>query len=136
MDQPQLANDLRFSSFAARREHRAELDRMIGEWTRQRTPLETEKMLQALGVPAHTVQTSFDANDDPQLRHRNHFMPVKHVVAGDTFVENSRFKLSRTPADVTRASSAVGQHNQHVLEKILGYDDDRISALVAAGALS
>jgi len=133
--QPQLADDPRFATFAARREHRAELDRVIGEWTRLRTPLETEQMLQTRGVPAHTVQDSHDANRDPQLRHRDHFVRVNHAVAGETYVENSRFKLSRTPADVSRASPAIGQDSQYVFEKILGYSDDRISELVAGGVL-
>jgi crotonobetainyl-CoA:carnitine CoA-transferase CaiB-like acyl-CoA transferase len=135
MRQPQLADDPRFATFAARREQRAELDRVIGEWTRLRTPLETEQMLQTRGVPAHTVQDSHDANRDPQLRHRDHFVRVNHAVAGETFVENSRFKLSRTPADVSRASPAIGQDSQYVFEKILGYSDDRISELVAGGVL-
>lgn len=135
MCQPQLADDSRFGTFASRRTHRDQLDRLIGEWTIERAPLETEKMLQAIGVPAHTVANSMDANDDPQLRHRGHFVRVNHAVAGDTFVENSRFKLSRTPADVSRASNALGQHNQHVLEKILGYSEDHISELVAGGVL-
>jgi crotonobetainyl-CoA:carnitine CoA-transferase CaiB-like acyl-CoA transferase len=135
MRQPQLADDPRFGTFAARRAHRGELDPLIGQWTVQRTPQETEQMLQASGIPAHTVANTFDANADPQLRHRGHFVPVNHAVAGETFVESSRYKLSRTPADVTRAGNALGQHSQYVLEKILGYSDDRISELVAGGVL-
>ena len=82
-------------------------------------------------MPAHTVANSHDANDDPQLRHREHFVRVNHPVAGDTFVENSRYKLSRTPAQVKRAAPALGQDSQYVLEKLLGYSDDRITDLVA-----
>ncbi len=133
--QPQLADDRRFNSFAARYESRVELDRIIGEWTRNRTPDETERVLQASGVPAHTVQTTFDANGDPQLRHREHFVRVNHPIAGATFIENSRFKLSRTPAVVNRAGPALGQHSQYIFEKILGYSESRISDLVAGGVL-
>ena len=135
MRRPQLVDDPRFKTFAARQEHLDELDRLIGEWTRGRAPHETERMLQAAGVPAHVVQNTFDANDDPQLRHREHFVRVNHSVAGDTFVENSRFKLSRTPAIVNRAAPAIGQDSQYVLEKILGYSDERISELVASEVL-
>jgi crotonobetainyl-CoA:carnitine CoA-transferase CaiB-like acyl-CoA transferase len=133
--QPQLTDDRRFKSFAARFESRAELDRIIGEWTRHRTPEETERVLQASGVPAHTVQTTYDANRDPQLRHREHFVSVNHPIAGDTFVENSRFKLSRTPAVVNRAGPALGQHSQYIFEELLGYSENRISDLVAGGVL-
>ena len=92
-------------------------------------------MLQASGVPAHTVQTTHDANRDPQLRHREHFVRVNHPIAGDTFVENSRFKLSRTPAVVNRAGPALGQHSQYIFEELLGYSESRISDLVACGVL-
>jgi crotonobetainyl-CoA:carnitine CoA-transferase CaiB-like acyl-CoA transferase len=52
------------------------------------------------------------------------------------WVENSRYKLSRTPAKVDRPGPTVGQHTQYVLEKLLGYGDERISQLVVDGALS
>jgi benzylsuccinate CoA-transferase BbsF subunit len=51
------------------------------------------------------------------------------------WVENSRFRLSRTPAAVERGAPTLGQHNQYVLETLLGYDDDRIGMLVAEGVL-
>ena len=60
---------------------------------------------------------------------------VGAVFAGETFVENARYRLSRTPAEVKRASPSLGQDNQYVLEKLLGYSDDRISDLVANGVL-
>ncbi len=135
MDRPQLAEDPRFKTFSARRRHREELDRAIGEWTRARAPLETERILQARGVPAHTVANTFDGNADPQLLHREHFVRVNHPVAGETVVENSRYRFSRTPAEVKRAAPAIGGDNQYVLEKLLGYSDDRISDLVANGVL-
>jgi crotonobetainyl-CoA:carnitine CoA-transferase CaiB-like acyl-CoA transferase len=135
MGRPQLAADPRFKTFARRQQNRHELDRTIGEWTHARTPIETERILQVCAVPAHTVQNTFDANEDPQLRHREHFVRVNHLVAGETFVENARYKFSRTPAEVNQASPALGQHNQFVLEKLLGYSDDRISDLAANGVL-
>jgi benzylsuccinate CoA-transferase BbsF subunit len=50
-------------------------------------------------------------------------------------VENSRFKLSRTAAEVRRAAPTLGQHNQFVLETILGYGEERINELVIEGVL-
>jgi len=135
MDQPHLSDDPRFKTVAMRRQHRTELDRAIGEWTRARTPLETERILQAREVPAHTVANTFDANADPQLLHREHFVRVNHPAAGETVVENSRYKFSRTPAEVKRAAPSLGGDNQYVLEELLGYSDDHISDLVASGVL-
>jgi crotonobetainyl-CoA:carnitine CoA-transferase CaiB-like acyl-CoA transferase len=34
-----------------------------------------------------------------------------------------------------RSGPTCGQHNQEILQGILGYDDDRVAELAAAGAL-
>jgi crotonobetainyl-CoA:carnitine CoA-transferase CaiB-like acyl-CoA transferase len=73
--------------------------------------------------------------EDPQLHHRDHFVRVPHPILGNTWVENSRFKLSRTPARVERPAPTLGEHSQFVLEQILGYSEERIGELVADGAL-
>ncbi len=135
MGQPGIARDARFKTFAARQTNRAELDRIIGEWTRGHNAQEVERTLQAAGVPAHVVQTSDDMWKDPQLHHREHYVKVPHERMGQTYVENSRFKLLGTPARVERAGPILGQHNDFVLGQILGYDDERISELVVEGAL-
>jgi crotonobetainyl-CoA:carnitine CoA-transferase CaiB-like acyl-CoA transferase len=135
MGRPALAGDPRLATFAARQENRDALDGIIAEWTRGLDTHEIERRLQAADVPAHVVQNADDMYADPQLRHRDHFKRVSHPTLDATWIENSRFKLSRTPAQVERAAPTLGQHNQFVLETLLGYDEDRISMLVADGVL-
>lgn len=135
METPRLSADPRFSTFAARQANANELDLIINEWTRRSDAFQIQRKLQAHAVPAHVVQNASDLYEDPQLRHRKHFVTVPHAELGQTWVENSRFALSRTPARVERAAPMLGQHNQYVLEQILGYDEGRIAELVGAGAL-
>lgn len=135
MGRAELADDPRFSSLPARLENVDQLDAIVSEWTRTVDELEIERTLQANSIPAHAVENSREYINDPQIVHRGHFVKLPHAHQGTTFVEGSRTKLSRTPAQVTRPAPTLGQDNQHVLEKILGYDHDRISELVAAGAL-
>jgi crotonobetainyl-CoA:carnitine CoA-transferase CaiB-like acyl-CoA transferase len=135
MKAPLLASDLRFKTFGDRQANRKQLDSLINEWTRSLDAHEAEHRLQRLGVPAHVVQNPYDLYHDEQLRHREHFIEVSHPELASTWVENSRFAMSRTPAHVERAAPMLGQHNQYVLEEILGYGEDRIAELVAAGAL-
>ncbi len=132
---PQLATDVRFNTFAARQANCGELDRLIDNWTQTLDAHEIERRLQAHSVPAHVVQTASDLYEDPQLKHRRHFVEVPHAELGKTWVENSRFTLSHTPARVERAAPMLGEHNQYVLEQILGYNEGRIAELVEAGAL-
>ena len=130
-----LARDSRFTTAAGRREHRDSIDSSIAAWTRTRDAAAIESLLQSHGVPSHQVQNSAAAYRDPQLVHRGHFVTLDHPATGKFTVEGPRAKLSRTPASVRRSAPTLGQDNQHVLENILGYDENRISELVASGAL-
>ena len=135
LDRPELANDERCASVAARLAHQDELDAIISNWTAQREPHETEALLRARGVPCSAVQRGADLVADAQLQHRGHFVRASHATLGEILVEGTRFKLSRTPARVERAGPTMGQDNQHVLQELLGYSEERIAELVAAGAL-
>jgi len=135
MGRPELADDPRLASPGARLARRGELDALVAAWT---TPLpmgEVEALLQACGVPASAVQNSPECVRDPQLRHRGHFVPIAHPAKGQTVVEGSRFRLSRTPARIDAPAPSFGLDNHWVLSDLLGYDDERIALLVIAGAL-
>lgn len=119
----------------ARRARRRELDALIEGWTRTRTPKDVEDACQARGIAAHRVNDSADAFADPQLVHRRHFVSVEHGSQGTTWVEGSRFRLSRTPARVERGGPTLGEHSWEVLSDILGYDADQIADLAAAELL-
>ncbi len=135
LGRPELANDERFATVEARLQHQDELDAIISQWTAQRDPHETEALLQGRGVPAGAVQRGADLWADPQLHHRGHFVRAPHATLGEILVEGTRFQLSRTPARVERAGPTMGQDNQYVLAELLGYSEERIADLTAAGAL-
>ncbi|HJU11353.1 MAG TPA: CoA transferase, partial [Candidatus Binataceae bacterium] len=108
---------------------------IISEWTRGLSPYAAEVKLQQSAIPAHAVQDSKDICHDPQLAARGYLFDVDNPVCGKMVIEGSRFILSVTPARTLRPAPTVGGDNQYVLESILGYDQERISELVAAGAL-
>jgi len=111
---------------------RRELDAAIEAWTITQPAEQIMQRLVARGIAAHQVQNTVEAWHDPQLRHRGHFRQVPHSAMGTTWVEGSRFRLSRTPP-VVGAPPALGEHNWEVLTEILGYDEDRAAELAASG---
>jgi benzylsuccinate CoA-transferase BbsF subunit len=136
LERPDLTHDPRFATPALRRTNEDALEAIIISWTatRDRHAMATE--LQLRGVPAYAVQNSPDLVRDPQLLARRHFQNIAHPLHGATTVEGSRFALSRTPAEITGPAPTYGADNDYVLRTILGYDDDKITELVAAGALA
>lgn len=133
--QPELAEDARFADLDVRLGHLEAIDAVITEWTSTRDAQAIEAELQAVGVPAHSVDGSARLLNDPQLAHRGHFVTLEHPVHGTTTVEGSRAHLSRTPARVERAAPTFGRDNFEVLTEILGYDAERVAELAAANVL-
>ncbi len=129
-------SDERFGTFEMRQSDREELDSMIAEWTRPQNGDELEGMLQSAGVPAYALVNRLNVESDAQLAHREHYVRVAHPLLGTTVIEGARSRLSRTPARLERPGPIFGQDNEHVLRDLLGYDDDRIAELTAAGALT
>ena len=129
--------DLDALSADDRRGRRQQLDVVIEAWTSARTADAAAEQLQEAGVPAHRVQTVDEVHLDPQLVHRRYFRQVSHPTqpGGVTWIESHRPHLSRTPAQFTRAGPTFGQDVEPVLRDLLGYTDERIGDLAAAGAL-
>ena len=127
--------DLADLSLDQRRGRQSELDALIGAFTSARKGEDVEAELQARGVPVHRVLYAPELVEDPQLRHRNHFVQVPHPIHGTSWAEGSSIQLSRTPGSPKWAGPTFGQHLHEVLADILRYDDDRIAELISAGAL-
>jgi crotonobetainyl-CoA:carnitine CoA-transferase CaiB-like acyl-CoA transferase len=119
-----------------RRAQHAELDAMVAAWTARRSPRDAEAALIAAGVPAHSVQNSGECAVDEQLAHQGHFVKLPHPEHGTVVVEGSRTTMSETPAAVEGIPPLLGQDTVAVLTEVLGYDDERLSTLFAAGAIN
>ncbi|WP_419552588.1 CaiB/BaiF CoA transferase family protein [Candidatus Poriferisodalis sp.] len=127
--------DLASLNTAERHARHDELDDIISAWTRGRDGYDLMTELQAAGVAAHIVQNSPEFTVDPQVVHRQHLVEVPHGKQGTTTVENTRFVLSRTPAQVSYGGPTLGEHSFEVLTETLAYDGDRIAELAVAELL-
>ena len=129
LERPDLASDARLSTAAGRLANQHELDTAVSAWTSQCDIFEAEATLQQHNVPANAVRSMHQLYEDPQLKHRQHFVDIPHPNHGKTTVEGSRFKLSRTPAEIRGAAPTYGRENQYVLQEILGYTEEQITQL-------
>lgn len=129
-----LAHDPRYVHARDRVAHADEIDDLVAEWSRGLNEIEIEESLQQAGIPCSVVRNSSDLADDPQLRHRGHFVRLDGT-DGTPTVESSRFRLSRTPAVAPATVPTLGRDNEMISQSVLGYSDDRIRTLAASGAL-
>jgi len=121
-------NELRVTNEAA---FRIAFEKILARWT----VAELTEMLDGAGLanaPVHTV--------DQALVH-------PQVLANDMVVETQSsdgtkrqqlglaFKMSATPGQIGPAAPELGEHTAEILRHHLGFDDARIAALRAAGAI-
>ncbi|MEL7208660.1 MAG: CoA transferase, partial [Actinomycetota bacterium] len=111
-----------------------ELDDAMAAWTADQDGPAVVACLQAIGVATHIVAEGADCLADPQLEHAGHFLRLDHPDR-TCLIENTRFRLSRTPSEVHTRAPFLGEHTWDILTDVLGYDADRIAELAAAELL-
>ena len=132
MGRPELATVPRFASFQHRKENEDEIDRLISEWTAERSPEEVMSVLQKVGIAAGVAQTGQDLlENDPQLAHRRFFRELEHREIGRHHYETPPYRLSKTPCELTMPGPCMGEHNEVVCKEILGFSDKEYNDLVA-----
>jgi crotonobetainyl-CoA:carnitine CoA-transferase CaiB-like acyl-CoA transferase len=136
LGRPELATDPAWASTAARREHRAAVDALVADWTRQRDPRTAMTTLQEAGVPAGMMQRLADHADDPQLRARGHWRLLVQPQLGEVLpTENGPATYRALPEPRLRPAPLAGEHTAEVVTELLGLDPARIAALVEQGVL-
>jgi len=131
MGRPELASDPRFGDSNKRCTNRAELDEIISAWTAPQDANELMVLLQKHGAAAFPSMSSADLFHDPHLKERGVFAISDHPVVGKDWYISPPWRLSHTPAAVTRHAPLMGEHNELYFREILGMSTEEIKALEA-----
>ena len=129
MGAPAWAGPATFATVAGRLAHQGELDEHIEAWSLTLGKYELTERCQAAGIRALPVQSAEDrVEHDPQLRHREMYLPMEHPILGSYKVQNAPFKLSETPAANHLPSPMIGQHTRDIVEGLLGFNHAELRA--------
>lgn len=131
---PSWSQDPRFATLQGRKENEEDLDRLVGSWTVKHPPEEVMQILQQSGVAAGIVARAQDLHEDPQLKHRNHYLVLDHPVIGPHTHDAMSFRLSQTPAQPRLSAPLLGQHNHYVCTDILGMSEEEFREFEREGS--
>ena len=120
---PELAEDASLVDAAGRRANHDALDRILGEWAREREAREATDMLQAAGIAAAPVLHVGDLIDDPHLNARGFWRSVDELGFGRNPYPALPFQLSRSPVQIRTAPPRFAEHNRRTLLDLLGLDE-------------
>jgi benzylsuccinate CoA-transferase BbsF subunit len=130
---PSWAKDPNFSTGLGRTRRRAELDRLVEEWTVRRDAYEVMEVLQRVGVAAGVVQDAAQLANDPHLKARGFIAHTEHPEMGRLLHGGLPLKLSLTPGSVRSHAPLLGEHNRYVLRDLLQLDNEEIQRLEKLG---
>ena len=123
-----------FTDANARVKHRDELLQLIGEALVQQPAQIWIDHLDAAGVPCTRVNRIDQAVNEEQVAARDMIVEMDVPGLGPIKVAGLPVKMSETPGRLDRHPPRLGEHTDEVL-RALGYDEARVAALVARGAV-
>jgi crotonobetainyl-CoA:carnitine CoA-transferase CaiB-like acyl-CoA transferase len=132
--EPALIEDPRFASAEGRSRHRQALAECIDRALSRRSSDDWVDILNAAGVPCGPIHRMDAVFADPQVRHLQAAVPVKHPTLGEQQVLAPPIRLSRTPAAVVSATPDRGAHTDELLGE-LGLNPQDIALLRQKGVV-
>ncbi len=121
------------SKYADHARGNTELRSILRDVFKTKTSAEWLEFGNRVNTPIAPVNSTRTIADDPQFRHRLPWLP-----ATDLDADQLPFpvKLEGEALPEPARAPTVGQHTDTVLRETLGYDDERMQALRAAGAIT
>ena len=136
MEQPELADDPRYSTHQARGAHCDELDARIADWTREFTAAELDVRLDEYGVVSGPIYTIEDIANDPHYQARDMIRRYQDDELGDIAVPGFVPVMSETKSEIAwLGPSEVGAYNEEVYCGLLGMTQTELQELENDGII-
>lgn len=112
-----------------------EVNKIIEDWTSQRSAFKAFHALCRAGVPVGVTQNSTQMMNDPHYIGREMVIELDHPHRGKYKTFGCAQRLSDSEKIVYQTGPLLGQHNQEVLAKYLNYTHHDVAKLAAEGVL-
>jgi len=137
MGRPELITEPRFATRNERNKHRAEVDAIMNEWTRQRTVEENIALFESIKLSAGPILNVEQVYNDPHFGKngaRPMFREMQHPELGTVEYTGPVVNLSETPPALQRPSPLLGEHNFEIYSQ-LGYSEEQLREFRSQGII-
>ncbi len=129
MNRGDLISDSRFKDNLSRYRNYESIDVILGEWIKTKTVAEARQMLEKAGVPCGPVNDVPQSLEVPQVAAREMLVEVDYPGTGKVPMPGIDIKLSRTPGQVAKRASFLGEDNEAIYCGLLGYHPEDLLRL-------
>lgn len=136
MGNPSWKDEPRYQNRRAMHEqYPDEADDLLKPWLKEYTKEEVFQMSQENRVPLSPVYDIGELIDHPHLKERNFFVEIDHPQAGKLKYPLGPCKFSETNWSIRRAAPLLGQDDEEILCRRLGYSKEEINTLKRSGVI-
>ncbi len=132
--QPEIMDDPRVATFAARQTHFREVWDEVERQAARKTNEEWLRLLSDDDIPFSVVNSLEDLVTDPHLNSVGFWELREHATEGMLRLPMNPVRLSASPPEVTLLPPGLGEHSAEVLREC-SYDEASIQRLVAPGGV-
>ncbi len=131
----EIIADPKFSSPAAILAHFDEACAIIADKVEDREKMELFQSGTEWRIPLGLVPDTKEILESPQHQARNFFEEVEHPLMGKVVMPGAPFKMSATPWQTKRAAPRLGEDNEDIYIKHLGYSADDLLKMRERGII-
>jgi len=118
---PEMAKDSRFESRMQLRDNLDEARSIVAPYVMDREKMELFRSGNEWRIPFGLVPTTKEMLESPQHKAREFFEEVDHPVMGKVTMPGAPFKMMETPWQLGNPAPLLGEHNEDVYCRVLGY---------------
>lgn len=135
MGTPDLADDARYATHAARGANMVALDELVTAWTSTLSTPDALAALELHGVPAGQIYTAREMLTDPHYLARDMVQRVASAQGWDVPMTGVVPRFEGTPGSIRHAGPPLGADTHAVLRDVAGLDEAELTELGDAGLL-
>jgi crotonobetainyl-CoA:carnitine CoA-transferase CaiB-like acyl-CoA transferase len=136
MDRPDIIEDPRYATNAARMEHNEDMQRIVAEWVGRESRERILGILDSYDVVAAAVNDAKDITEDPHFIERTLVDLTGSDILGAIKMPGPILHVSSYSGPEYIGVPEIGQHTSEVLSGLLGYTKDRIASLASEGIIT
>ncbi|TET12866.1 MAG: CoA transferase [Dehalococcoidia bacterium] len=134
MGMPELKDDPRFQNiFSA--EAGMEFDAIWYSWLADHTREELFETFREARIASAPVNSPEDLLEYAHLKERQYFTEIDHPETGKVTYPGAPFKMTETPCQARHPAPLLGQHNEEIYCKLLGYPREDLVKLRESGVI-
>jgi crotonobetainyl-CoA:carnitine CoA-transferase CaiB-like acyl-CoA transferase len=136
MGEPDWSRDPELESAEGRHRAHEIIDQELTQWTARQDRTEIVDKLRAVDIKAsEVISPARILESNPQLRERNYFETPDHPVVGAMPMPSLPFRYASLDHWLHSPAPTLGQHNEDILERILGLSKSEMLELSAQGVI-